>query len=194
MPLRPWTASPTSRAIAVTGGPADGKSTVLQALADLGAKTLSADHLAASLWQDSEWVSLVAEVLELPEPLTKVAVRQRITGDHEARRALNAVSHPLIFQQLSDGDVDAVEVPLLIEGVLMQNFSQVWVVQCGVVEQRRRLTLRLGNEAAADSLMATQLPTTCKIPFADTVIRTNVVLPDVLRAVRIAWERRGGLR
>jgi dephospho-CoA kinase len=84
-----------------------------------------------------------------------------------------------ILVKTDTADVAFAEVPLLIETATQGWFDEVWVVSAGVEEQRRRLVERLGNEADADALLSTQLPTEAKIPFADRVVRTNMPLETV---------------
>lgn len=180
--------------VAVTGGPAEGKTTVVEILAQQGIRTASADTVAAGLWEDEDWVALVGDALGLEGPVTKASVRACITADPEARRTLNALSHPVIVNRLAELEAEVVEVPLLVESVLLDGFAQVWVVTCGREEQVRRLAARLGGEERAEALVASQLATRAKLAFADEVIRTNLPMPDVISSVHAAWERGGGLR
>lgn len=175
--------------IAVTGGPAGGKTTVVRFLSELGARTASADEVAASLWDDPAWRSQVGRVLRLTGPVDRSAVRARIVADPDARRALNQVSHPAILARLAALRADVIEVPLLVEAVLFGRFREVWVADCGEAEQRRRLAERLGDEASARDFLRTQLPVRVKLAFADRVLRTNQPLSDVQNDVADAWNR-----
>ncbi len=157
--------------IAVTGGIAEGKSTVLAEIASLGIPTLSADAVAREVLSTGQVQLEVGEALGLSLPLDRAELRARL-GDPSARRDLNRIMHPHVWATISSFQHGAVEVPLLIEACLHPAFDQVWVVTCGVTEQRRRLTERLGDARLVDTLLATQLPTRAKIPFASVIVRT----------------------
>jgi len=81
--------------------------------------------------------------------------------------------HPLVMGKIAESEATFVEVPLLIEACLQDDFDQVWVVTCGVEEQRRRLFDRYKDQGLVEAMLGTQLATCAKIPFADKVIRTN---------------------
>lgn len=91
----------------------------------------------------------------------------------ELRHEVNALMHPLILDELRSSQAQFVEVPLLLEAVLQGEFDRVWVVTCGVEEQRRRLVQRYGSDASAEAILSTQLPSRAKTPFSDQILRTN---------------------
>jgi dephospho-CoA kinase len=162
-----------AKTLAITGGVAEGKSTVLAAVAAAGIPTCSADAVVAGLWSDPEIERDALAAIGLDPPFDRERVRARLEESAEARRALNRALHaPTLAAMRATGAV-AFEVPLLVETCLQGAFDLVWVATCGPEEQRRRLVARLGDEQAATRMMAWQLPTRAKIPFADRVIRTN---------------------
>lgn len=173
--------------VAITGGVAEGKSTVLAMLAEMGFATASADDMAASIFESE----VVQEFLraELGPHVDRGVVRARLTHDADFRRRLNALIHPNVARQLVRGEARFVEVPLLLEAVLHPFFDRVWVVTCGETEQRRRLVDRLGSPSEADALMRAQLPTQAKIPFADELLRTNQDRETVRAYVRAVAAR-----
>jgi dephospho-CoA kinase len=74
-----------------------------------------------------------------------------------------------------------IEVPLLIETATHQWFDEVWVCDAGDEARWRRLLDRLGgDQESARRLLATQLPTKAKIPFADRIIRTDRPFESVM--------------
>jgi dephospho-CoA kinase len=176
--------------VAVTGGVAEGKSTVLAELARLGWTTLSADEVGRQVSARPEFRALTAEATGA-DPDDREAVRRAISADPEARRRLNAVLHPTVLAELLAAEADAVEVPLLFEACLADRFDRVWCVTCGPEEQLRRLTERLGSEAEARALLASQLGSRTKAALSDVVLRTNRPLASVLSDVRaLAREHR----
>ena len=175
--------------VAVTGGIAEGKSTVMGYLRSLGESTVSADQIAREVFESEEVQSALSERLGLALPLDRDRVRIAISRDIELRRWLNAVTHPKILDQIEVSSAHWFEVPLLFEACLQARFHSIWVVTCGAAEQRSRLVQRLGDDAAARSLIAAQLPTEVKIAFADEIIRTNQSEAAVLEIVRQGVER-----
>ena len=102
-----------------------------------------------------------------------------MTSNHALRRAVNQVLHPRIMDLLRACDVDAIEVPLLVEACLQGEFREVWAVVCDLETQFERLSLRLGDEALARRWIEAQLPLPAKLPFADAVVRTNFPIQNV---------------
>ena len=174
----------------VTGGIAEGKSTVLGFLHDLGYKTLSADVLARQIFLDPDVNALLAAIAGQPPPIAPAALRHALADDHSARRAVNRIMHPRVMAGILSSDAEFVEIPLLIETCLQGRLDRVWVVTCGLQEQLRRLEVRYGGTLEGRLLLSTQLPTAAKIPFADEVFRTNGPLESVRRNVSEALARR----
>ena len=176
--------------VVVTGGIAEGKSTVLAELARLGWRTVSADEVARVVALRPDAQAAIAQATGA-DPIDRDAVRQAIAVDPEARRRVNAALHPMVLAELLASDADALEVPLLFEACLGDRFERVWCVTCGLDEQRRRLTERLGSESEADALIASQLGSRTKAALSDVVVRTNRPLATVLSDVRaLAREHR----
>jgi dephospho-CoA kinase len=158
--------------IAITGGIAEGKSTVLGYCKLAGYETLSADEVARDVFEANGVQGALAELLGCEPPVSRQALRTAIQADPEVRRSVNAITHPQILARMTESSARFVEVPLLIETCLHPEFDHIWVVTCGLEEQLTRLSTRIG-EAEAKALIATQLPSSAKTPFADLIIRTN---------------------
>lgn len=168
---------------AITGGVAEGKSTVLGYLASMGFKTLSADEVARELFVEPDIQKALAFMLQVNAPVQPADLRRAIASKPMLRRAVNRLMHPHLLPRLVDSGVDFVEIPLLIETCLQGLFDEIWVVTCGPEEQFRRLSNRIGSRETVQ-LLSTQLPTQVKIPFADVVVRTNAPEESVLAHVR----------
>ncbi|MBL8060416.1 MAG: dephospho-CoA kinase [Chthonomonas sp.] len=173
--------------IAITGGIAEGKSTVLEVLRKEGLRVLSADEVVKEIWQDSAILGALGELLGLPEP-NKEAVTKKIVESESARHEVNRFFHPRVHRKIVNSDAEAAEIPLLFETCTQGSYSSIWVVTCGQEEQLKRLSARVGRERA-EQLLDLQLPTRAKIPFADEVLRTNGTLADVHTATCHALER-----
>ena len=171
------------RRVGITGGIAEGKSTVLGYLASLGYKTASADAIAKDVLSTESVQGEVAELFGESLPLDPGKMRRAIGLKPPLRRALNRVLHPHILEAIQESGAAFVEVPLLIETCIQGQFDEIWVVTCGRDEQFRRLESRVGK-AEAVRLIGIQLPTEAKEPFADHVIRTNKREESVFQEVR----------
>jgi dephospho-CoA kinase len=174
--------------IAVTGGIAEGKSTVMGYLRDLGETTASSDEIARSVFDRSDIQEQIARLTGTEMPVDRAHLRDMLSERPGLRRRLNELMHPAIWRGIADTGAVWIEIPLLVETCLQGHFNRVWVVTCGSDEQHRRLLARIGDEAQANRLISTQLSSEIKIPFGDEIIRTNrpesVVQGDVRQALR----------
>ncbi len=168
---------------ALTGGVAEGKTTVLRMLSEFGLSTASADDVAREVLEDPVVQSQIEAALGLGSPLDRDELRTIVADDPEKRRRLNELVHPEVFSRLVESRADVVEVPLLIETCLQAAFSRIWVVTCNPEERLRRLVQRLGDPGRAQRLVASQLATEVKSAFADRTIRTDQPLDCVQREV-----------
>lgn len=175
--------------LAITGGAASGKSTLLRYLREQGVATASADDVARLVYDDPAIQSRLAEILGVPQPVPRHLLLQAILDDPSVRRSVNAAMHDAVWRQLELTKSVVWEVPLLIEACLQGSFERVWVADCGADEQRRRLFERLGDADLVERLIATQLPARAKVAFADEVIRTNRPEPLVRAYVLELFER-----
>jgi len=185
--------------IAITGGVAEGKTTVLRMFESLGAQTMSSDQLAATLLAPGTevWEQLIREFGQAITAADGALARERLAalafGDPAVRRRLNRIMHPAVVQalqaRLSEPSPTPifVEVPLLIEVALQGMFDAVVVVQATPALQRQRLMARGVPPQRARQILQAQLPTRCKTPFADWVIRTHRSLEYVEAQARRIW-------
>jgi dephospho-CoA kinase len=172
--------------VAITGGIAEGKSTILEWLRQDGFLTASSDDIGRSLLADDEHVRRVAEIARLPLPLDRDALRSAILSDPIVRRAVNRYLHPFIRGLANASPAIFHEVPLLIEACLQGRYDRIWVVTCGIEEQKRRLARRYSDPSLAKAVLDLQLPTNVKTLFADKVIRTNDTLENVRTTLHTA--------
>jgi len=166
--------------LAITGGIAEGKSTVLGYARDAGYAVLSADEIAREVFENEQIQLFLKDSLGSTD---RLLVRSRIAQDCSFRRKLNSAMHPAVITRIAASDATIVEIPLLIEAVLFPLFESIWVITCGREEQRNRLFARIGDEVLTDALLSTQLCGEVKIPFADRIVRTNLDESSVKRYV-----------
>lgn len=169
--------------LAITGGIAEGKSTVVGILREHGANCVSADEIARDVLLEVNIQTKVAMALGMALPLDRAELRDRISQNGFDRRLVNRILHPEVMCRIFESQARVVEIPLLFEGCVQNLFNKVWVVTCGPEEQLARLVARLGDSNLANSLIGTQLSTEIKLAFADQVVRTNCQLSNVQRQV-----------
>lgn len=165
--------------VALTGGIAEGKTTVLRMLSEFGLSTASADDVAREALDDPLVQQELVEAVGLAAPFDRKALMTIVRNEPDKRRAMNEVLHPEVFSRLVEIGADVIEVPLLLEACVQSAFSRVWVASCGSEEQLRRLTARLGSASEAAALMSAQLSSQVKQAFADRVVRTDRPLASV---------------
>ena len=127
--------------IGLTGGIASGKSTVSQVLRELGAVVIDADALAREVVErGTPGLAAVVEefgpgLLTPDGDLDRSAMGRLVFGDEDARRRLEGIIHPLVYQRITEleaeAPADAVvvhDIPLLTENARAGDFDAVIVV------------------------------------------------------------------
>ncbi|GLQ54546.1 dephospho-CoA kinase [Devosia nitrariae] len=182
--------------LGVTGSIATGKSTVLQAFADFGARVFSADAAVHELYAGPA----VAAVESLfPGVAVNGAVdRTRLAATLNAApqrlAELEALIHPLVRERIgtfmdaaeSDGAlIAAVEVPLLFESGHDYGFDAVAVTVCDAAAQRERALARPGMTVEKlDTILARQMPQAEKRKRAAFIIDTTGPIEETRRMVK----------
>jgi len=193
--------------IAITGGVAEGKTTVLQLFQQRGGQTISSDALVASLLRPGTdlWSQLVKEfgetILSEGGELDRVRLAMLAFGETRLRRRLNQLLHPAIVEAMralmheTYAPALFIEVPLLIEVGLQDEFDRIVVVQATPALQKARLIARGVPPKLARQILRAQLPTRAKVPFADWIIRTHRSLAEVEQQVERIWRsmQQGGV-
>lgn len=193
--------------LGVTGGIGTGKSTVLKMLADLGAEVLSADDIARETLVVGtpaycDAVERFGRSILLPGgEIDRAALADIVFRNADARKALEAITHPRIISRIQ-GHIDrfrenppspdavlAVEIPLLYECGLEATVDEVLLVAAEQDTQIGRLTSRSGlspDEAARR--IGAQMPMEQKVGRAGWVVRNDGSVQELERSVRIVWE------
>ncbi len=190
--------------IAITGGIAEGKTTVLRMFETLGGQTISSDAIVTTLLRPGTdlWHQLIREfgeaIIRANGRLNREQLAMLAFGDAHLRRRLNQLLHPAVVeavqQLVHDSDTLVplfIEVPLLIEVGWQGWFDRIVVVQATPALQRQRLLARGVPPTLARQMLRSQLPTRAKVPFADWVVRTHRSLPEVEQQVQRIWEAMG---
>jgi dephospho-CoA kinase len=156
--------------VGLTGGVASGKSTVAAMLAEQGAVVIDADALAREVVAQGT-PGLAAVVDEFGEgllgpdgELDRPAMGKLVFNDEAARRRLEAIIHPLVFERIVELEQDAPtdglvvhDIPLLAENGRGGDFDAVIVVDAPEEVQLERMIRDRGwTEDDARSRIAAQ--------------------------------------
>ncbi|MDX2065079.1 MAG: dephospho-CoA kinase [Fimbriimonadaceae bacterium] len=171
------------RRIAITGGIAEGKSTVMAMIREAGYPVQDADALARHVADQPDVRAEIAARLGLEADFTRDDLRRAVAQDPGARETLNALIHPRVRALLRASGPGFHEVPLLYEAGMEGDYDAVWVVMCGEAEQRRRLAARGMDPALMQVILAAQWPTSQKAQRANAVIRTDHPIESVREEV-----------
>ena len=172
--------------IGLTGGIASGKSALEKAFAQQGVVVADADLLAREVVAPGEpALAAVVErfgagVLQADGQLDRAALRVRVFGDPDQRRALEAILHPAIRARLeaicraAPGPYAIATVPLLTEGggrAAYPWLHRILVVDTPAAVQKARLMQRDGIDAnLADQMMAAQASRAERLALADDIV------------------------
>ena len=190
---------PPSWHIGITGGIGSGKSTVAALLQTAGAFVVDADELARACTRAHGAAigpirqAFGDEFIDADGAMRRGAMRELVFRLPEARRKLEAIIHPLVFQQAQQlgkaaehqgWTVILYEIPLLAESPhWRKRLHRVIVVDCDEDTQIHRATQRSAlTPDAAKSIVASQASRSERWRIADAVIfNGGAVDPQQLR-------------
>jgi len=200
--------------VGLTGGIATGKSTVAEVFRSEGAFVLDADRVGHELVEPGQPAydeirrAFGDSVLGPDLRIDREQLGNRIFGDPEARRILNAILHPRIlaeierrieeFAERSPGGIAVAQAALLVEAGATGFFDRIVATDCDAALQVRRLSERdrIGSEEALRRIR-TQADSPRRRSAADLVIDTSGTLEqtverarEVFSALRREWEHR----
>jgi dephospho-CoA kinase len=188
----------TKPTIGLTGGIASGKSAVARVLRELGIPVIDADQIAREVVAPgSEGLAAVVaafgpDVLTPDGQLDRERMGQRVFTNPEARKQLQAITHPRIGQlsgqRLAEARAGSApyvvyEAPLLVEVGAHKGMDALIVVAAAEDTQVARATTRDGLRAEeVRQRIAAQLPLSSKVAVADYVIANDGTLQQLQQA------------
>jgi dephospho-CoA kinase len=187
--------------VGLTGGIASGKSTVAAMLVELGAVLIDGDALAREVVARgtpglAQVVEEFGEQVLTPEgDLDRPALGRIVFADETARRRLEAITHPLIFERYAELEAaappDALvvhDIPLLAESGRADTFDEVVVVDVPVEVQVERMVRDRGwTREEAESRIAAQASREDRLAIATYVIDNTGSLDDLRERVRAIY-------
>lgn len=182
------------QAIGLTGGIGSGKSTVAAQLVARGATLVDTDAIAHALTTPGGAAmpalrQRFGDDVAAPDgALDRARMRALVFADPDAKRALEAILHPMIGaeaqrQAAAAGDgVVVFDVPLLSESSHWRARCQrILVVDCSAEAQVQRVMARSGwSDEQVRRVIALQSPRAQRRAIADAVIFNDGITPDAL--------------
>jgi len=197
------TATPIRR-MGLTGGIGSGKSTVAGLLRELGAWVIDSDAVAHQLTAPGgAAIPAIAEhfgatAIDARGALDRAHMRERVFADPDARKALEAILHPMIgvatqaeANRAPAGAPIVFDVPLLVESRHWAGrVERVLVVDCAEATQVQRVMQRNGWTAeAVERVIAQQASRSARRAVADAVIYNDgITLAQLQAQVRTLWQ------
>jgi len=183
--------------VGLTGGVASGKSTVSAILVELGAVLIDADVLAREVVAggtpglEAVVAEFGTELLTDDGELDRPAMGALVFNDADARRRLEAIVHPLVFERIvaleAQAPEDAVvvhDIPLLAESGRADTFDAVIVVHAPYELQVDRMIQDRGwTRDEAEARIAAQAPSEERLALATHVIDNTGSTDDLRRRV-----------
>jgi dephospho-CoA kinase len=182
--------------LGLTGSIGMGKSTVARMFANERVPVFDADAVVHRL-QGPEGLLVTRIEAEFPgttsgEGVNRGALAERVLGEPEALRRLEALIHPAVAREreafLAEhgaAPIVLLDIPLLFETGGEGQVDRIVVVSAPAAVQRKRVLARPGMTAEKlDHILERQLPDREKRARADFVIDTSGPLEETRRAVR----------
>ncbi len=189
--------------IGLTGGTGSGKSTAARRLSARGAVVVDADLLAREVMAPgTPGLAAVVEefgpeVLAADGGLDRVALAAAAFSSDERRRALEAITHPLIAARTAElvaaappRSVLVHDVPLLVEKGMGPGYHLVVVVDAPVEVRVRRLVGRGMPEQDARRRIAVQADDAARRAAADVWLENTGTSEQLDAAVDRLWDER----
>ncbi len=190
--------------IALTGGIASGKSTLLAALQKYGAPVIDADQISRALTaQNGQALPMIREafgdaVFQADGQLDRKALSAKVFADEQARRRLEAIIHPMVSKRIRK-ELEAislrhpaavVDIPLLYESGMESIADEVWCVYVPKREQIKRLRGRDKlTQKQALLRLGSQMDPREKCRRADHVIHTGGTPDQTAQKAVALWRQ-----
>lgn len=172
--------------VGLTGGIASGKTMVSRLFAARGVPVIDTDELAREVVEPgTAGLAAIrerfgAQVIGPDGRLDRRALRELVFRSPDARRDLEAITHPRIRALLEQrsaaagGPYQILVIPLLVESGRRTAVDRVLVVDCPESLQLERLMRRDGSSRGqAEAILAAQASRAERLAAADDVIRND---------------------
>lgn len=181
--------------IGLTGSIGMGKSAVLSMFKELGVKTWDADASVHELYKKGQKgyeaiKNAFSDVIN-DDGVDRQKLAKIVINDDEAMKKLEAIIHPLVKEDRSNfiarninEKYIIIDVPLLFETNLQNEFDKIIVVNCDEKTQEHRVMLRPNmTQDKFIAILAKQMPNKEKIAKSDFIIDTSVNIEETKEEV-----------
>lgn len=178
--------------VGLTGGIASGKSVVASSFERLGVDVIDADQVAREIVQPGQTAleeirqRFGDDILDEEGALRRRQLREIIFDDEQARRDLEAITHPRIREALAEksraasSDYCILVVPLLIKSGMRNLVNRILVVDAPEHVQVERLTSRDHiDDTLARKMIAAQDTRALRLEAADDVLVNTGPYKDI---------------
>ncbi len=164
------------RVVAVTGGIASGKSTVLGILAEKSFPVIDADKLVAEIYASGEISEFLQREFGSSE---KEKIAAAAFSSRGKMKKLESVIHPVVEKKVAEklselreqhAEIVFIEVPVFFESEPKTSFDAIVTVYCSREKQEERLVARGVSESEAIKRINVQIPIEVKAEKADFVL------------------------
>ncbi len=171
--------------IGLTGSIGMGKSTTAQMFRDEGVPVLDSDQIVHDLYRGAAVAPIEAEFpgVAVGGVIDRARLAERVLGDSDALKRLEAIVHPLVWAARDDflkdqaargAKVVVYDVPLLFETGAEKSVDVIVVVSAPEDVQKNRVLARPGmTEEKLAAILAKQVPDSEKRARADFVVVTD---------------------
>lgn len=183
--------------VALTGGIASGKSAAANVFRELGVPVIDTDRIARAIVEPGErgLQALTRElgpgILDSNGRLDRASLRRRIFSDATLRGRVDALLHPMILERVEeeldrlDAPYAVIEIPLLAETGLSEDFDRVLVIDADDSVRIARLRQRDGASfEEAQAALRAQASREARLRIATEVIENNGSRAELAAAVR----------
>ncbi|MGI5899214.1 MAG: dephospho-CoA kinase [Christensenellales bacterium] len=195
--------------IGLTGGIAMGKSTAADFLRSLGALVIDADEISRNLTAKGGKALAAIRNQFGPEffsgeELDRSKLATQIFASEKAREKLNAIVHPLVYDQIQNKIDEArlagekaiiLDIPLLFETGYHKSCDEVWLIATEPEIQLERLMKRSGlDREQAQKRISAQMPLVEKMALLrenDKKIDNNGDVEHIYQIIRELWVKQG---
>lgn len=186
--------------IGLTGGLGCGKSTALRLFRDAGAVTVDTDALVHELLrEDHDLIESIVtafgeEVIDAEGRVDRARLAHKVFENSEALRLLESLVHPRVrrvwMRKLGENHpVLIVEIPLLFENDLQENFSLTICMSSEPEVQYRRLKAKGMSDSQIQQRKRQQFSLDEKMRRADITIHNNGSLDHLKKQVNHVMSR-----
>ncbi len=184
--------------VGLTGNIGSGKSTIAKTFSQLGVPTFDADNVGHELLESNssvrkKIVSVFGSGVVVDGAISRQKLGQIVFTNPSRKAALEGILHPAIMKTMTeraaefkDSHYVIMEVPLLYEAELAENFSYVILVKTrkDIAVQRAADNLGISRQEVLKRL-ATQIPQSEKEKLADFVVSNDGSLSELNERVKI---------